>query len=247
MLEAKYITNSKYYKNMVYSLLKLGMPAEYLCTKKITSFKLIQDRKNKINYNGFSESLSELLYQYFVLNINEDTNIFDKKKEAQKIRAEKIAILNAIEKFLFKEYMNGNPELLLIVTVCTRLVQTFLQTDELTVWKTTEALKDFMRQNMLVDDVSEPTSFINSRDFADFITTLAETVNTVEEDFPEFYAVAQQMKEDKSAQSIMNEISNNLKSLNNMVLTSSDAKSDSCINMLKEISETMKNIYSQMV
>ena len=34
--------------------------------------------------------LSELLYQYFVLNINEDTNIFDKKKEAQKIRAEKM-------------------------------------------------------------------------------------------------------------------------------------------------------------
>ena len=54
------------------------------------------------------------------------------------------------------------------------------------------------------------------------------------------------MKEDKSAQSIMNEISNNLKSLNNMVLTESDAKSDYCINMLKEISETMKNIYSKM-
>ena len=95
---------------------------------------------------------------------------------------------------------------------------------------------------MLVNDVSEPTSFENSRDFADFITTLAETINTVEEDFPEFYAVAQQMKEDKSAQSIMNEISNNLKSLQSKQLTMADVESDSCLNMVKNLTDIMLEI-----
>lgn len=242
MLEAKNITNSKYYKNMAFALIKFGLPEQYLTQKKIESFSIIKNKKAKIKHDNILFSLSDLLYTYFSLTINEDDNEKNKKQQIAEVRAEKVNILNSIEKFLYKEYINGNPELLLIVTVCTRLVQTFLQTDELTVWKTTEALKDFMRQNMLVNDVSEPTSFENSRDFADFITTLAETINTVEEDFPEFYAVAQQMKEDKSAQSIMNEISNNLKSLQSKQLTMADVESDSCLNMVKNLTDIMLEI-----
>lgn len=242
MLEAKNITNSKFYKNMAFALIKFGLPTEYLTQKKIENFSIIKNKKVKIKHDNILYSLSDLLYNYFSLTINEDDNEKKKKQQIAEVRAEKIRILNSIEKFLYKEYLNGNPDLLLIVTVCTRLVQTFLQTDELTVWKTTEALKDFMRQNMLVDDVSKPTSFKDSRDFADFITTLAETVNTVEEDFPEFYAVAQQMKEDKSAQSIMNEISNNLKALQNKQLTMIDVESDSCLNMVKNLTTIMSEI-----
>ena len=97
-----------------------------------------------------------------------------------------------------------------------------------------------------LDDVDFSNENIKSRQFAKYVNKLAEKVKSIEEVFPEFYAVAQQMKEDKSAQSIMNEITNNLKSLNDMMLTSADTKSNSCINMLKEISETMKNIYSKL-
>ena len=50
------------------------------------------------------------------------------------------------------------------------------------------------------------------------------------------------MKQEKNAQSIMNEIYNNLKTLNSMTLTDSDAKSDSCLNLMSEISNTMNKI-----
>ena len=247
MLERDFLTKNANYQNMVFALLKAGVPRQYLCDKKIVPFSVIKKRDRKIhsNYTKNEEHLETLLCIYF--SYRNDAN--DNKAKGKTTRgngAVKVSLLNEIDTLLFNEYINGDDELLLIITACVRLIQNHFKTDELVLWKTTEALKTFMRQNMLPDTLSAENSFVNSKDFADFITTLAETVNTVEEEFPEFYAVAQQMKENKSAQSIMNEICNNLKALNDMDLTSSDANSDSCINMLKEISETMKNIYYKM-
>lgn len=238
------ITSSKYYQNMVVTLLQAGMPAKYLCTSKITPFDVVINKQKKLSLadekgNPVPYNLSELIENYIITSASKH-EYQDKKPTFN--GSDKNKILSRIDRLLYTEYFNGDPELLLIVTVCTRLIQNQVHTDELTLWKTTEALKDFMRQNMLVDNLAEPTSFIDSKDFADFITTLAETVNAVEEEFPEFYAVVQQMKEDKSAQSIMNEITNNLKALHNKKFTMDDVESDSCTNMMLKITELMMDI-----
>lgn len=87
---------------------------------------------------------------------------------------------------------------------------------------------------------------LKSNAFAQYVTELAKSVNSIESEFPEFYAVAQQLKEEKTPQSLMNEIYKNLEQLNKMEITANDAKSDACINMMEKISASMIKISSAM-
>lgn len=212
-----------------------------------------------------ADSYSLFLNSNYISKVNYDnlvralTDCGIPKKYFSKTRAPKILASSTIEGY-FEEYINPNLEkaskdeclddirtellydlyrhdkrsVLLIMSVygLSTKIEGHTETD---LHLASETLNKLI-QHEFTDKV------LSSNTFAGFITSLAKTVASIEELFPEFYAVAQQMKEDKSTQSVMNEIYNNLNFLNNMEITASDASSDSCRNMLLKISETMIKI-----
>lgn len=159
------------------------------------------------------------------------------KKETSK--ADKDWILKDLRISIFDAYFEKHKYMAGLLLVCYNIASCSDDFVENSLDKAYEILNE-------LDEIDFSQINVKSRQFAKYVNQLAKNLTSLEEVFPEFYALVQQMKEEKSAQSIMNEISNNLKSLNDMMLTSADTKSDSCINMLKEISETMQNIYSKM-
>lgn len=147
--------------------------------------------------------------------------------------------LRTIRAFIAKSYFENDKSMIGVVTVCNNIVSRnadFIENDLAKAYDVLETL----------DEIDFSKINVKSRQFPKYITKLAEHVGSVENEFDNFYTLVQQMKEQKTPQSLMNEIYNNLNTLNNMTLTKDDAKSDSCIFMLKEITETVKNIYSKM-
>lgn len=150
-------------------------------------------------------------------------------------KSDKEWALKTLKAFILKSYYEENKYMAGILAICYNLASRSGDIIE----NNLDAAYDVLSA---LDDVDFSEKNIKSRQFAKFITGLAKTVNTVEEIFPEFYAVAQQMKEDKSAQSIMNEISNNLKLLQSKQITMTDVESDSCLNMVKNLTTIMSEI-----
>lgn len=236
--------------NVIYGK-KYGMKNFYEavgCTaddfSNILNKKQISQRLHKIiseNLHSYGVENSSLrLINALEFELSDDmTDTLDVYFDEYADKTDKEWALRALRAFIAKAYCEEDKYIAGLFLICYNIVSRSTDFVENDLDKAYEVLSE-------LDDIDFSNENIKSRQFAKYVNKLAKEVTSIEEIFPEFYAVAQQMKEDKSAQSIMNEISNNLKSLNNMVLTESDAKSDSCINMLKEISETMKNIYSKM-
>lgn len=155
-------------------------------------------------------------------------------------KTKKEKALRTLRAFILKAYSENDKYMAGVFTICYNIASQNLDDIE----------KDLAKAYDILDELDK-TDFsklnIKSRQFAKFINKLAETVNSVEKEFPEFYAVAQQMKEDKSAQSIMNEICNNLNSLKSAHLTIADVESDSCTNMMLRITELMQDIQNTIL
>lgn len=154
-------------------------------------------------------------------------------------RAEKEKCRIALDKAILKTLNSGDSQMTYLMFVCNDLSNSVLFSSQTALWKTSETL-----QKLMQIDFSE--SDMDTEAFADFITNLAKTINSIEEDFPEFYAVAQHIKEEKTAQSIMNEITNKLNELSNMDISSSDAQSASCLNMMNGIADVMKSVQKSL-
>lgn len=96
-------------------------------------------------------------------------------------------------------------------------------------------------EKVLENDLPEYVK--DSSSYAQYITTLAKSVVSVEKEYPNFYALTQQMAQEKSSQSVMNETTKLLQQLqNNMEISKSDAESASCQNMMNEIAKVMLKI-----
>lgn len=164
---------------------------------------------------------TDKLTKFFEIYANPDSTTNEKTKSYLKIR-------QTIHEAWWRDVKNVS--MLLLGTY--GLSAKIKMPDEDNLYRATETLKNFL-------DYDFSKSTLKSTAFADFITSLAENVNKVEDVFPEFYAVAQQMKEGKTTQSVMNEICKNLDSLNEMEITEEDANSDSCLNMILKLSRVM--------
>lgn len=246
MLNAKKMLRNENYLKLTQALINVGLPEEYICAEKITRFSFTACKKNNIvltdenlkNFNYNAESLFDLY-----ITEHEARKIADPDDDPVPVSTHRRIFTSALPQYILTNYYRGDKELSFIAVICFRLVLSVIKTDEQKLYKITEVLKSVSLGdifNGMTDE--EKNKFIKKQDFSSYVTQLANHVNTVEEIFPEFYAVAQQMKEDKSAQSIMNEISNNLKLLQSKQITMTDVESDSCLNMVKNLTTIMSEI-----
>ena len=84
------------------------------------------------------------------------------------------------------------------------------------------------------------------KDFHSYYAELDRHVLDVEKDFPEFYSVVHQMKEEKTPQSIMNVATNDLQKLLNTSLTSEDVNSIACKNLLETLNKVIEKFQSKI-
>lgn len=137
---------------------------------------------------------------------------------------------------IYYEWSQGNQNICLLVIVVYRLVYLALPNETQDLHLANEALEKVLENDL-------PEYVKNSSSYAEYITTLAKSVVSIEEAFPNFYALTQQMKQEKTPQSIMNETTKALQQLqNDMKISRSDAESESCQNMMNEIAKLMLKI-----
>lgn len=145
-------------------------------------------------------------------------------------------IVKDIQLELMQNYFKGNKEVCALVMVVYKLINLVLPNETQDLHAANEVLERVL-ENDLPKDVK------NSSTYAEYITTLAKSVVKIEKEFPNFYALTQQMAQEKSSQRIMNETTKLLQQLqNNLEISKSDAESTSCQNMMNEIAKVMLKI-----
>lgn len=154
------------------------------------------------------------------------------KKERQK------HVIN-IRKKLFDYYLAGDPVAAMLFAACYIMKNNIHQNEERYLWLASETLQELLKQ-----DFTEQHR--KSRAFASFITDLSKTVIEIEKEFPEFYAVTQKMKEEKTTQDIINIISRNLSELSLHNLSFTDIHSEAFIEMFEKMTNIMIQIKEKL-
>lgn len=137
---------------------------------------------------------------------------------------------------LMEKYIKKDEEACSLVMVVYKLINLVIPNETQDLYTANEVLEKVLENNL-------PEDVKNSSTYARYITTLAKSVISVEEEFPNFYALTQQMRQEKTPQSIMDETTKILKQLQDAVeISKSDAESTSCQNMMNEIAKVMLKI-----
>lgn len=191
-------------------------------------------RDNKVKYLTISADIDDKICDYLDLCCNPPS-----EKEGKELWAKKEVLIKDIDANILSALLSKNKNVLILILTCRQLADTASPSAETELRKASELINiinriDFSEKNM------------NSKAFEDFIIDLAKTINNIEGDFPEFYAVAQQLKQEKDSQSIMNEITNKCNELLSKDISKADAYSPSCLNMMNSIADTMNTIVDIM-
>lgn len=156
---------------------------------------------------------------------------FNKEERTKKIEASK-----KLRQIIRDAWSTRNPKICMLVLVVYKLVYLVFPNKTQDLYTANEVLEKVLENNL-------PEDVKNSSTYARYITTLAKSVISVEEEFPNFYALTQQMRQEKTPQSIMDETTKILKQLQDAVeISKSDAESTSCQNMMNEIAKVMLKI-----
>lgn len=147
-------------------------------------------------------------------------------------KAQKESTRLFIDSSIYELIHSQDSEINRLVLACYELSVKTLPSNKSFMWRASETLDKILQCDFTDDDMDSGT-------FYDFITNVAKTVNKIEDSFPAFYAVAQQLKTEKNTQSIMNEITNSLNQLRDIGIQKEDAQSASCLNLMGSIAETM--------
>ncbi len=233
MLNAKKITSNEHYIKLTTALVNAGLPEDYICTSEIKRFNILKNGKVPTKIENINYSVADLVETYFA-KIGTDTPLGKKD------------VSDVLPNRLLLDFLAGDKDLLLIVTVCLRLLTSFVKTDEHVLWKTAEALKSVIHGNELFNGTKEEKDILfDSTEFANYIEQLADNVITVEQEFPDFYSFIQQRKArnktEISTRSMMAEISLKLDKLN-QTLTVDDINSDTFLHLMNTLADTMLNI-----
>lgn len=233
MLNSKKITSNENYIKLATALVNAGLPEEYICEAEIKRFDILKCNKAPTKIQEYDRSISELVDCYFNRG---GANAFMTPKEVSQVLPNRLLL----------DFLAGDKDLLLIVTVCLKLLTSFVKTNEHVLWQTSEALKSVIHENVLTHGTKEEKDVLfDSTEFTNYLVHLADNVIAVEQEFPDFYNLIQQRKQENSveisARSIMNEITIKLNKLNEL-MTANDVTSDTFLCMVNTFTDTMLNV-----
>lgn len=141
---------------------------------------------------------------------------------------------------LMEYYLQKNKEVCDLVMVIYKLINLILPNETQNLHTANEVIEKILENDL-------PKEVKNSSTYAKYLKNLADSVVSVEKEFPNFYALTQQMKQKKSAQSIMNETTKILEQLKGDIeISKADAESTSCQNMMNEIAKVMLKIQQSL-
>ena len=154
----------------------------------------------------------------------------------EETKKETTELAKMIQWKLMEKYLKKDKEACNLVMVVYKLINLVIPNETQDLYAANEVLEKVLENNL-------PTKVKNSSTYARYINTLAQSVISVEEEFPNFYALTQQMRQEKTPQSIMDETTKILKQLQDAVeISKSDAESTSCQNMINEVTKVMLKI-----